>query len=352
MKYELDCEETFTHTYLFWLSRFLRSKISSLSNRKVTDKERLAYILQELAKNLHSINELSVLMKESRNIGLNGIHVYFIPLEKLLHFLTNYGAESMKEIDQDLLSDYLATTTAQLSDATKKNYRIAVLTFFSYIDKQNEDSSGSSYRYGIELKNWGGLGGKSGTKLPSFLNMDEVKRFIAGIDSFPFKDKFGARNRLMIKVILYTGIRVDEAINIKKKNFIKEGDAYMIQIRGKGNKPRVVMIKESIIKDDLTTWLDKEEFENSLLFYNYKKEPLSQAYISGLVEKILTYVGLRKEKNGAHMLRHTFATLLYQKSKDLILVQESLGHADVNTSRIYTHFDKERLKQTTDIFYN
>jgi len=50
------------------------------------------------------------------------------------------------------------------------------------------------------------------------------------------------------------------------------------------------------------------------------------------------------------MLRHTFATLLYQKSKDLILVQESLGHADINTSRIYTHFDKDRLTKTTDIF--
>lgn len=50
------------------------------------------------------------------------------------------------------------------------------------------------------------------------------------------------------------------------------------------------------------------------------------------------------------MLRHTFATLLYQKNRDLILVQESLGHADINTSRIYTHFDKQRLSQTTDIF--
>lgn len=54
-------------------------------------------------------------------------------------------------------------------------------------------------------------------------------------------------------------------------------------------------------------------------------------------------VGIRKEKNGAHMLRHSFATLLYQKSEDLVLVQEALGHADLNTTRIYTHFDKKRL---------
>ena len=51
-----------------------------------------------------------------------------------------------------------------------------------------------------------------------------------------------------------------------------------------------------------------------------------------------------------HFLRHTFASLLYMKSKDLVLVQEALGHADINTSRIYTHFDKDKLKVAMDIF--
>ena len=62
------------------------------------------------------------------------------------------------------------------------------------------------------------------------------------------------------------------------------------------------------------------------------------------MDKILLFAGIRKDKNGAHMLRHTFATRLYQQNHDLVLVQEALGHADLNTSRIYTHFDKERLK--------
>jgi integrase/recombinase XerD len=134
------------------------------------------------------------------------------------------------------------------------------------------------------------------------------------------------------------------------KDFNKDSDAYIIQVRGKGNKPRVVMIKESIIKRDLIEWETIKNCNNNTLFCNQKGDLLSQAYISGIVEKILLSAGIRKEKNGAHMLRHTFATMLYQKSKDLILVQESLGHADINTSRIYTHFDKDRLKQTTDIF--
>lgn len=350
MKYPLDCESTFNKTYLFWLSRFIRNKITSLSNRQVKDKERLAQILQELVIGFDSIKDLKSTIKEVRNIGINSIHVYFIPLEKLYKFLNNYGSASMKEIDEELLSDFLATETSTLSDATKKNYRISLITFFAYIDKQNEEKNSYVYRYGIELKNWGGLSGKSGTKLPSFMQKDEVQKFISAIEEFPFSSKIASRNRLIIKTILYTGIRVSEAINIDLKDFNKDGDAYIIQVRGKGNKPRVVMIKESIIKKDLEEWNQIKICDNNLLFCNQKGKPLSQAYISSIVEKILLSIGIRKEKNGAHMLRHTFATLLYQKSKDLILVQESLGHADINTSRIYTHFDKDQLERTTDIF--
>jgi len=351
MRYPLDFEDTFSKTYLFWLSRFVRSKITSLSNRQVTDKDRLAQIIQELIKGFEDVKDLKALMKEVRNLGMSGVHVYYLPLEKLYHYVMRFGAGSMKEIDEEFLSDFLASETATLSDASKKNHRIALLGFFGYIDKQNEEDNGNSYRYGIELKNWGGLGGKGGNKLPSFLNKDEVQKFIAAIDTYPYKNPYiGARNRLMIKIILYTGIRVSEAINIILKDFTKDGDAYIIQVRGKGNKPRVVMIKEKIIKNDLSTWLDKRSCENNLLMCNQKEKKLTQAYIGRLVEQILLSIGIRKDKNSAHMLRHTFATLLYQNSRDLILVQESLGHADINTSRIYTHFDKSQLNRTTDIF--
>ncbi len=351
MKYDIDCENEFNKSFLFWLSRFVRNKLTSLSNRNVKDKDRLAQIIHQLVIGFDNIDDFKLLIKEVRNIGINSIHVYFIPLEKLFEFLQTFGAKSLKEIDEELLSDFLASQTANLSDATKKNYRIALLGFFGYLDKQNEENNGTVYRFNIELKNWGGLGGKSGTKLPSFMNKDEVQRFIQAIDEYPFKKPdLAARNRLIIKIILYTGIRVSEAINIKIKDFTKDGDAYIIQVRGKGNKPRVVMIKEKIIKNDLDNWYENRCCDENLLFCNQKGTRLTQAYIGRLVEQILLSVGLRKEKNGAHMLRHTFATLLYQKNRDLILVQESLGHADINTSRIYTHFDKQRLDQTTDIF--
>ncbi len=291
--------------------------------------------------------------KECRNIGLIGINTYILPLSKLYEYLTQIDLESLKNVDEELLKEFLTIHTSSLSDATKKNYRMALLNFFSFIDKQNEDEQGTSYNFRIELKNWGGLRGKSGQKLPSFMNENEVHRFIDGINNFTFKHQdLGARNRLILKIIIYTGIRVGEALGLKLKDIMQDGEFYLIQVRGKGNKPRVVMLKSKNIHTDLQLWKSTRntmQAEEDLLFCNHKGKKLTQAYISRIVEQVLVANGIRKEKNGAHMLRHSFATLLYQKSQDLVLVQEALGHASLDTSRIYMHFDKQKLKNTTEI---
>jgi len=346
MKYLIDCESLVERSLLFWIGRFIKYKVTTLSNRQVIDKDRLANLMRDLTLHVSSIEHLKTTVKEIRNVGIGGIHIYFIPIAKLYRYILNYGAGSLKEIDEEFLSEFLAIETSALSDATKKNYRIALLSFFGYLDKQNDEK----YSFLIELKNWGGLGGKSGDKLPSYMHKKEVSRFIKAIDEFEFKPQILSRNRLIVKTILYTGIRVGEALGIKLKDIFEEGEFFMIQVRGKGNKPRIVMIKKSIISPDLKQWLDIRNCQDTLLFCNRFGKKLTQAYISRIVEKILISAGIKKEKNGAHMLRHTFATMLYQKNHDLILVQESLGHADINTSRIYTHFDKEKLKKTTDIY--
>ena len=184
------------------------------------------------------------------------------------------------------------------------------------------------------------------------MNEEEVQRFLNGIETYPFKHQdLGARNRLLLKTIIYPGIRVGEALNLKIKDIMLDGEFYVIQVKGKGNKPRVVMIKAKNIHSDFGAWINSRplEVENELLFCNHKAKKLTQAYVSRIVEQVLLTNGIRKEKNGAHMLRHSFATLLYQKSQDLVLVQEALGHASLDTSRIYTHFDKQKLKATTEI---
>ena len=348
MRYEIDFYDNFEKCFLFWIQNFIRYKLTTLSNRQVTDKKRFQEILTALNKNINTINEIKDLAKEARQIGLIGINTYINPLEKLYSDFVLKDFDSMKEIDEEFIVDFLAVHTSSLSDATKKNYRMAIIGLFKYIDKQNQDKNGNSFVYNIELKHVSGLGGSKVNKLPTFMHDDEIKRFLESIETTEFKNYAQAKNRLLIKVILYTGMRVSEALSIRQKEMHLENGHYVFLITGKGNKQRIAMIKEHYIQKDLQEW---QEFRPNtpLLFCSRTGKSLSQPYVSYIMDKILLNAGIRKEKNGAHMLRHTFATRLYQKNRDLILVQEALGHADLNTSRIYTHFDQQRLKAATSV---
>ena len=342
MKFPLDCKESFESSFIFWLTRYVKFKLSSLSNKELRDPKALASVNFALSREIKNIEQLDGLVKSARNAGLTGINTYFNPLKKIYETMKFYELSSLKQIDEELLSEILASTTGGLSDASKKNYRISVINFFAFLDKQNEED-GKAHVFDINLKNWGGVSGNKGQKLPEFMGEEEVKKFLEAIEESDFKQNSN-RNKLIIKTIIFTGIRVSEALNLKRKDITEDGDLFIIRIRGKGNKYRIVMIKRHLIEDHLNAiainYINKEGY----LFINKKGTRLTQAYVSRIVEQILFKAGIRKEKNGAHMLRHTFATMLYKKQKDLVLVQEALGHASLNTSRIYTHFDSDKLK--------
>ncbi len=344
MRYSIDYKTDFSENLLFWLDRFVKSKLTSLSNRHVINNEKLSLIIGRLNQGTRDIQELKQLAKDARNIGLIGINTYINPLEKFYRYIIKFSFESIKEIDEEVLSEFLASQTGSLSDASKKNYRMSVVAFFAFIDKQNEDKSGGSHQFRIELKNWGGLRSSQANKLPSHMQDKELKRFLEAIETTKFKEYAQAKNRLLIKTILYSGMRVSEALGLHVKDMVLEDGYYIFHIKGKGNKPRVAMIKQKYIKKDLEEWLRIRDKNTALLFQSRTAKALTQSYVSYIMNKMLLKAGIRKEKNGAHMLRHTFATKLYQKNRDLVLVQEALGHANINTSRIYTHFDKERLK--------
>ena len=342
MKFPLDCKDSFESSFIFWLTRYVKFKLSSLSNKELRDPKALASVNFALSREIKNIEQLDGLVKSARNAGLTGINTYFNPLKKIYETMKFYELSSLKQIDEELLSEILASTTGGLSDASKKNYRISLINFFAFLDKQNEED-GKAHVFDINLKNWGGVSGNKGQKLPEFMGEEEVKKFLEAIEQSDFKQNSN-RNKLIIKVIIFTGIRVSEALNLKRKDITEDGDLFIIRIRGKGNKYRIVMIKRHLIEAHLNAsainYINKEGY----LFINKKGTRLTQAYVSRIVEQILFNAGIRKEKNGAHMLRHTFATMLYKKQKDLVLVQEALGHASLNTSRIYTHFDSDKLK--------
>ncbi|EAK2768610.1 integrase [Campylobacter jejuni] len=347
MKYPLDCEENFEKSFLFWLAKYVKFKLNSLSNKELKNPQALAEVNFALTKGVKNIDELDALAKKARNAGLSGVNTYFNPLKKVFEYLNFYKLYSLKQIDEELIVEVLASITGALSDASKKNYRIAVINFFDFLDKQNEEDE-KAHIFDINLKNWVGIAGSKGVKLPEFMSEEELKKFLDAIENADFKNNT-IRNKLIIKIIIFTGIRVSEAINIKMGDISEENDLYIIRIRAKGNKYRVVMIKKELIYDLLKNVSINYMSKDALLFVNKKGTPLTQSYVSRIVEQLLFRAGIRKQKNGAHMLRHTFATLLYKKQKDLVLVQEALGHASLNTSRIYTHFDNDKLKLAAQV---
>ncbi len=352
MKHPLEKLKDPTENLLLWIGRFLRYKCTSLSNSQVKDQNKVFECLNDLNQACSS-SQLEKICKKVRNAGLLGINTYALPLLKFYEYTKKISLNSLKSIDEVMLAEFLSIYTGGLSLATKKNYRIALLGLFSYIDKQNQDENEKSYIYNITLKNISGVNQSAGNKLPTHLNNEELEKFLEGIDKIEMSAKVRARNRLLIKIIVFTGMRSNEALQLKIKDFTLENGCYTILIKGKGDKYRAVMLKAFHIESLLKEWLIERELypvKNDLLFCNQKGSALTQAYLYRQVERIINFAGLRREKNGAHMLRHSFATLLYQKRHDLILVQEALGHASLNTSRIYTHFDKERLEEAASIW--
>ncbi|MGL2639745.1 tyrosine recombinase XerH [Helicobacter pylori] len=352
MKHPLEELKDPVENLLLWIGRFLRYKCTSLSNSQVKDQNKVFECLNEFNQACSS-SQLEKVCKKARNVGLLGINTYALPLLKFYEYTKKISLKSLKSIDEVMLAEFLSVYTGGLSLATKKNYRIALLGLLSYIDKQNQDENEKSYIYNITLKNISGVNQSAGNKLPTHLNNEELEKFLEGIDKIEMSAKVRARNRLLIKIIVFTGMRSNEALQLKIKDFTLENGCYTILIKGKGDKYRAVMLKAFHIESLLKEWLIERELypvKNDLLFCNQKGNALTQAYLYKQVERIINFAGLRREKNGAHMLRHSFATLLYQKRHDLILVQEALGHASLNTSRIYTHFDKERLKEAASIW--
>ncbi|MEJ8602861.1 tyrosine recombinase XerH [Helicobacter pylori] len=353
MKHPLEELKDPTENLLLWIGRFLRYKCTSLSNSQVKDQNKVFECLNELNQACSS-SQLEKVCKKARNTGLLGINIYALPLLKFHEYTKKISLKSLKSIDEVLLAEFLSVYTGGLSLATKKNYRIALLGLFSYIDKQNQDENEKSYIYNITLKNISGVNQSAGNKLPTHLNNEELEKFLEGIDKIEMSAKVRTRNRLLIKIIVFTGMRSNEALQLKIKDFTLENGCYTILIKGKGDKYRAVMLKAFHIESLLKEWLIERRksypVKNDLLFCNQKGSALTQAYLYKQVERIINFAGLRREKNGAHMLRHSFATLLYQKRHDLILVQEALGHASLNTSRIYTHFDKQRLEEAASIW--
>lgn len=167
--------------------------------------------------------------------------------------------------------------------------------------------------------------------LPKFLTKEEI---LNAVNSIEVKKWFDLRDKAMIMFIYATGLRISEVLNTKISD-IENG--WVKVTMAKGEKQRVVPIAETALKL-LEEYLQKRPCQSEYLFVNKNCKPLSRISAFNITKKYLNV--------SPHVLRHSFATALVLGGADLRVVQELLGHSSLNTTQIYTHIQKENLKDT------
>jgi integrase/recombinase XerD len=167
--------------------------------------------------------------------------------------------------------------------------------------------------------------------LPKFLTKEEI---IGVVESINIKSWFDLRDKALILFIYATGLRISEVLNTKLSD-IENG--WVKVTMAKGEKQRVVPIAKTAL-DATYEYLKKRSCLSEYLFVNKNCKPLSRISAFNITKKYLNV--------SPHVLRHSFATALVLGGADLRVVQELLGHSSLNTTQIYTHIQKENLKDT------
>jgi integrase/recombinase XerD len=188
---------------------------------------------------------------------------------------------------------------------------------------------------------------KLSRKIPEVLTYGEIQAMLEAID---LSTPFGTRNRAMLETLYACGLRVSELINLKITNLFL--DVGFIKVIGKNDKERLVPIGEEAGKQiRLYMEHDRKKLpkipkeEENFVFLNRRGKHLTRVYVFMLIKDLAKEVGIQKNIS-PHTFRHSFATHLVEGGADLKAVQDMLGHESITTTEIYTHLDKEYLKET------
>ena len=188
-------------------------------------------------------------------------------------------------------------------------------------------------------------GPKLGRKLPEFLTVSEVDAMLGAID---LSKPEGQRNRAMLETLYSSGLRVSELVTLKKSNTFT--DIGFLKVTGKGNKERLVPMGSSAIKhigyyeESYRSHLKVKQGSEDILFLNRRGAKLTRVMVFTIIKNLTQVIQLKKNI-GPHTFRHSFATHLIEGGADLRAVQEMLGHESITTTEIYTHLDRDYLRQ-------
>jgi integrase/recombinase XerD len=277
-----------------------------------------------------------------RGLSDRTLSAYSRDLEKLFGFLSSRGVRGPEGIDSGSLREFvISLKEGGLAASSIRRTISSLKSYFTFLLEEGVLTSDPSER--LESP-------KVGRKLPDVLTVKEVNGILDAPDP---EHLLYWRDRSILEVLYATGIRVSELLDLRLGNLeMEEG---VCTVFGKGSKERMVPLGGPAIRAlerylrQVRPELDQGKGEG-VVFLNSKGRPLSRMAIWGLVRRSSQAAGIVR-KVSPHTFRHSFATHLLEGGADLVAVQELLGHADISTTQIYTHVDREYLREVHRTFH-
>lgn len=272
-----------------------------------------------------------------RSLSINSIEAYADDLKKLENYSELFnGYQTPDKFSYKQLQQFIEWF-AKIGFSASSQARVisGIKTFYKFLILENDIQKNPAEL--LETP-------KLTRKIPIFLNVEEIDQLLSLIDR---SNNEGERNMSMLETLYSCGLRVSELVNLKITDLHLNSD--YIKITGKGNKERLVpigKIAKKLILNYLTTirvkYPVKKEFVD-ILFLNRRGGKLSRVMVFYIIKDLAEKAGIKKTLS-PHSFRHSFATHLVEGGADLRAVQEMLGHESITTTEIYTHLDRQFLR--------
>ena len=279
-----------------------------------------------------------------KSLSAHSVEAYLRDIDKLAQYLFDeVGAIGPAEVTLKHLQSFIQTI-GKLEMAPSSQARIisGIKSFFKYCLLEQIISINPTTLLPTP---------KIQRKLPDVLSFEEIEQLIGHID---LSKPEGGRNKAILEVMYSSGLRVTEAINLKLSCLYL--DVGFIRVIGKGDKERLVPIGSDAIKyiklykDTIRVHQSPAKDCEDILFLNNRGKTLSRVMIFYIIKDLIQKTGIQKTIS-PHSFRHSFATHLVEGGADLRAVQEMLGHESITTTEIYTHINREYLRDTLDRFH-
>ncbi|SFU04106.1 integrase/recombinase XerD [Algoriphagus locisalis] len=283
-------------------------------------------------------------LKLERSLSGNSIEAYTRDVEKLAAYSeVNFPEKSPLNLELEYLRRFVNDLAKlEISDYTQARIISGIKAFYKYLmyeDRITEDPAQL-----LEAP-------KLGRKLPDTLSYQEIVQLLEAI---PLGEPEGHRNRAMLEMLYSSGLRVSELIELKTGQIFE--DIGFLKVVGKGNKERLVPIGKDALKylniyiNEVRVHQNIAKGHEEFVFLNRRGKKLSRVMIFLIIKKTAEQAGIEKNIS-PHTFRHSFATHLIEGGADLRAVQEMLGHESITTTEIYTHLDRDYLRQVLTDFH-